>query len=303
MFPIAESRSFEGRNSYRFLEATFPVVAFTPGALVAARARGERNRRWSVAGLVIPGRKDDKDAPWAFPDRVGFDARVVAEDEVEQVALAGVGRREGKRLAGAEGGFGGSLSTEAKLLYPESFEIVSVEGDFVMLFGLQADELGGNVFECTEKLAVARGEQGCIGARELDVDFAGFKAVGIGRAGAGGDAVAETKAALGGEQLEKLDEGLGSGLVVLDRHGFSLKATPPTREAGTSCRVFGGVEQRKHQQRPATEWPRAAQAVLVFYYLGIDGLSGFLSRPPQGDLAHFTAHGGAVHGHLGQDAE
>ena len=70
----------------------------------------------------------------------------------------------------------------------ESFEVLSVEGEQVVLFGLEADHFGGYVLERAKQFAVAAGDEGGIGARELDVDLASLEVVGVGGARAGGDA-------------------------------------------------------------------------------------------------------------------
>ncbi len=60
----------------------------------------------------------------------------------------------------------------AHLAVAVGFEVVGVEGDALLLVGLQAQDLDGDVFEGVEHLTVVGGEDLGVGAAELDVEGA-----------------------------------------------------------------------------------------------------------------------------------
>ena len=98
---------------------------------------------------------------------------------MEHAALARGHRREGVGLPCGAHFLNGDLGHKLKFAVAVGFEAVSVEGDAIMLFGLEAKDLCGNVFDGVEKLPVAGEEKWCIGAGEFDRDFRGD----IGRGG------------------------------------------------------------------------------------------------------------------------
>ena len=79
-------------------------------------------------------------------------------------------------------------------------EAIGVEGDAIMVVGLEAEHLRGEVFEGAKELTIVGQKQFGVGAFALDVDVAAFEAVGIGCTGTRGDAVFEAEATSGGHQ-------------------------------------------------------------------------------------------------------
>jgi len=79
------------------------------------------------------------------------------------------------------------------------FETVGVEGDAVVVFGFEAENLGGDVLERTEKLAFFVEQKLCVGAFALDVNVTSFEAVWISRTGASRDAELKPKTTGGGQ--------------------------------------------------------------------------------------------------------
>jgi hypothetical protein len=77
-------------------------------------------------------------------------------------------------LAGAADALDSGLGGEHQLLVTEHLEIFGVEGDSVVLLVLEAEDLGGDVFDCEEEFAVAGEEEGDVGAGELNADFRGW---------------------------------------------------------------------------------------------------------------------------------
>ena len=134
---------------------------------------------------------DDDIAMEAFAAAGGGEIFVGAEGEVEHAAFAGAHGREAVGLAGGAYASGGGFGGEAKFAGADGLELVGVEGDLIVFFGLEADDLGGHVFEGAEEFAAALGEQRRVGAGQLDVDFAGLQAIGVGSAAAGGDSIFE----------------------------------------------------------------------------------------------------------------
>ena len=92
---------------------------------------------------------------------------------MKETALAGGHGCEGEGLAGVADLLDGDLGGQLQLALAEDFEVVGVEGYTVMLFVLEAEDLGSDVFEGEEKLAVASEQQRCVRAAELDADFGG----------------------------------------------------------------------------------------------------------------------------------
>jgi hypothetical protein len=134
----------------------------------------------------------------------------VAEKEMQHAALAGVHGLEAEGFAGVldlvDGGVGGSAEGAGA----GCLEAVGVEGDAIVVFGLQAQHLGGDMFEGAEELAIAAQQDFGVGALALDVDVAALKAVGIYGSGSGGDAIFEAESPGGGQQSHQGGDFLSS---------------------------------------------------------------------------------------------
>jgi len=167
-------------------------------------------------------RVSHNEAAEAFSAAGGLDFVVGLEREVEHAAFSGTHRSKLVWLAGANDAGGGGLGSELEFAGAESLEVVGVEGDLVVLFGIEADDLGGDVFEGAKDFAAAFGDEFSIRAGELDVDFAGFEAVGVGRSAASGDAIFHAKSAGLHQRLKEGGNLMGGGGVVFDRHWFSF---------------------------------------------------------------------------------
>ena len=73
------------------------------------------------------------------------------------------------------------------------FEAVGVEGDAVVVFWFEAEDLGGDVLERTEQLAILIEQEFCVRPFALDVNVTAFEAVWISRTGACRDAELKPK--------------------------------------------------------------------------------------------------------------
>lgn len=101
-------------------------------------------------------------------------------EEMDDAALAGVHGREAEGLTGA-GDFGDGLpGGGGELLVSAEFVAGGVEADAVVLFGGEAEELGGEVLEGVEEFGLTVKEEGDVRAGEVDLEDGG---VAIGRRG------------------------------------------------------------------------------------------------------------------------
>jgi hypothetical protein len=64
-------------------------------------------------------------------------------------------RGEGKGPSCGSDLLDGSFSGELKIVVTSSLEAFGIEGDAVVVFGLKAQDLGSDVFDCVEEFAVA----------------------------------------------------------------------------------------------------------------------------------------------------
>ena|ERR1700678_905463 len=87
---------------------------------------------------------------------------------MEHAALARGHRRECVGLPCGTHFLNGNLGHKLKFAVAISFESVGVEGDAIMLFGLEAKDLCSNVLDGMEKFPVAGKEKWCIGPSEFD---------------------------------------------------------------------------------------------------------------------------------------
>lgn len=93
---------------------------------------------------------------------------------MKEAALARAHGSEGVGFAGVAdaGDSGGGLLLELEVAL--GFEAVGVEGNAVVLVGGEAEDLGAEVLECEKEFAVARGEEGGVGAEEVEGKNSGF---------------------------------------------------------------------------------------------------------------------------------
>jgi hypothetical protein len=89
---------------------------------------------------------------------------------VEQPSLARGHGREGVRLAGGTYLLNSSLGRELKMAIAGRFETFGIEGDAIVVFGLEPENLCCDVFDGVEEFAVLRQEEGSVGAAEIDFD-------------------------------------------------------------------------------------------------------------------------------------
>jgi hypothetical protein len=119
---------------------------------------------------------------------------------MEHAALARVHGLKAEGLTGVfdfvDGGVGGILESAGA----GSLVAVGIEGNAIVIFGLEAKDLGGDVLEGAEELAVAREQEIAVRSLALDVDVAAFKAVGVNGASASRNAVFEAELTRGGQQ-------------------------------------------------------------------------------------------------------
>ena len=93
------------------------------------------------------------------------------QGQVKHAALARAHRRERKGLAGGANLLDGHLGHKGKLAVAVGLKAFCVEGDAVMILRFEAKDLGCDMLDGVEKLAVAGEEQGSIGAGQFDCDF------------------------------------------------------------------------------------------------------------------------------------
>ena len=172
-------------------------------------AAGGTAAGWSAAavGAVAGGLRgdavalgiEDDEAAGSFAGAGGLEAGV-AQEHVEHAALAGVHGLEAEGLAGVLDLIDSVVGGVAEGAGAGGFEAVGVEGDAVVVLGLEAKNFGGEVLEGAEDFAIVRQKEVCVRALAFDVDVAALEAVGIYGTGAGGDAVFEAKTTGGGKQ-------------------------------------------------------------------------------------------------------
>jgi hypothetical protein len=184
----------------------YPTLSNRKTALVAAGWKLAAGSAAALRAIVGAFRGDaialgveDDEAAWTFA-RAGRLQAGVAEEEMQHAALARVHGLEAEGLAGVLDFLYSSVSRGAKGAGTGGLEAVGVEGDAVVIVGLEAEHLGGKMFEGAEELAVVVKQQFGVGALALDIDVAAFEAVRIDGTGTGCNAVFEAKSTGGGEQ-------------------------------------------------------------------------------------------------------
>lgn len=90
---------------------------------------------------------------------------------MKDAAFARGHRREGEWLASGSNLLDSHLGHEVKFAIASGLEAFGIERDPVVLLGLEAEDLGGNVFDGQKKLAIAGQKKRRIGASELDSDL------------------------------------------------------------------------------------------------------------------------------------
>jgi hypothetical protein len=94
----------------------------------------------------------------------------VHQDQVKHATLSRGHGRKGEGLACGSNlldcGFGGEL----EIAVPSGFEAFCIEADAVVVFGFEAEDLGGDVLDSVEELAVMGEEQRGVGTRQFDPD-------------------------------------------------------------------------------------------------------------------------------------
>ena len=103
----------------------------------------------------------------------------VADEEVDEAALAGVHRRQTEGMAGAGNLVDGLLGGGGELLIAAGFVAGGVEPDAMVLLGRKAEELGGEVLEGVEEVSAAIQQERNIRAGEVDVEQ-GVRTIGRG---------------------------------------------------------------------------------------------------------------------------
>ena len=174
------------------------LVAAGGGALAGA----------SAAVLAVVGalwrnavalRIEDDEAARAFAGAGGLEAGV-AQEEVEHAALAGVHGLEAERLAGVFDLVDGSVGGIADGAGAGCLVAIGVEGDAVVILGLEAQHFGGDVFEGAEQFSIVAEEEIAVRALALDIDVATLEAIGIHGTGTGRDAILQAQTSCGGQE-------------------------------------------------------------------------------------------------------
>jgi len=196
--------------------ASISTVVSSAAAVTVAGAAGHSGdgRGQVSAALGI----DDEVTFLALADGGGLDIFNVFDGEVEQAALAGVGGREAVGHAGLADALGGGFGGLLDLLQAESFEVKGVEADEIVFSDVEAEDLNGDVFEGAEELAAALGEQGGIGAIELDGEDLRAGVFGVRWSRGGANAVLEAQAAEADYGVEETGDLLGGLLEILNWH-------------------------------------------------------------------------------------
>lgn len=87
---------------------------------------------------------------------------------MKDAALARGHGCEGEGLAGVADALDSGFGCHAELLVAKHFKVVGVEGDAVVLFVLEAEDLRGDVLDGEKEFSVACEKQGDVAAGELD---------------------------------------------------------------------------------------------------------------------------------------
>jgi hypothetical protein len=90
---------------------------------------------------------------------------------MKDAALARGHGREGEGAAGGVHLFDSHLGHEVEFTVAGSLESLGVEVDLIVLFGFEAKDLGGDVFDCVEEFAVSGQQEGSVRAAEFDSDL------------------------------------------------------------------------------------------------------------------------------------
>ena len=208
------------------------------GALSATesmRAGGRRDGQVGFAGGI-----DGKKAILAFPGACGLDAFDVAKGHVEEAALAAVHGLECVGDARSDDFVGSDFSGHAEFLGAERLEVPGIEADEVVLALLEAEHLGGDGFKRAQKFSAVLGEEGNVGAAELNVDLTGFKPLWVAGAIACCDAVFEAHAPQPVERRKQSSNLLGSFLQVSDRHNSLVSQMQKGNQYGRRILRAGG---------------------------------------------------------------
>ncbi len=99
---------------------------------------------------------------------------------MKDAALAGAHRGEGEWLAGSANLLNGHLGHQVQFAIAGGLEAFGVEGDAVMVFRFEAEDLGGDVLNREEKLTVASEKERGVRAGKLDRDLRGVLGIGLG---------------------------------------------------------------------------------------------------------------------------
>jgi hypothetical protein len=102
---------------------------------------------------------------------------------VKNAAFTRGHRREGEWLAGGANLLDSHLGHEVEFAIAGGLEAFSVEGDAVMVFGFEPEDLGGDVLNGEEKLTVSSEKERGVRAGKLDRDLGGDLGIGIGGGG------------------------------------------------------------------------------------------------------------------------
>jgi hypothetical protein len=94
----------------------------------------------------------------------------VSQDEVEHAALSRGHRRECVGLACGSDLLDGGVGGELEIAVAGRLEAFGIEADAVVVFGFEAEDLGGDVFDGVEEFAAMRQEEGGVWAGQFDFD-------------------------------------------------------------------------------------------------------------------------------------
>lgn len=122
-------------------------------------------------GFEAFGIQDDKAARSFARGRGGETG--LGEGHVKDTALTGGHGREGEGTPGSTHLFDGHLCHQIQFAIACGLETVGVEVDLIVLFGFEAQDLGGDVFDGEEEFAVSGEQERGVGPKEFDFDFGG----------------------------------------------------------------------------------------------------------------------------------
>src|SRR5262249_12899747 len=127
-------------------------------------------------GFVILGIENYVTAA-ALAFALGGERFVIAKSQMDEPAFARAHRGESIGRAGTSYALRRHFRCQLELVLPGSAVALAVEGNFVVVFRMNAQSLMGDGFERTQQLAAALEQQAAVSTGQLDQDFRGSQIV------------------------------------------------------------------------------------------------------------------------------